>query len=92
MFVWMIIIIILTVSMIFSYYILPDTPEVVIVHAYAILLVSLAVMYRVFKKMRARRFENLISELNYLRMKVAQFEQEIEQQDIEIIDQEENQL
>ena len=75
MLVWIILIIILTVSMILSYYLIPDSPEIVVVHAYGILLVALGVLYRVFRKMRARRVENLLSELNYLRMKVAQFEQ-----------------
>jgi len=75
MLVWIILIIILTVSMILSYYLIPDSPEIVVAHAYGILLVALAVLYRVFRKMRARRVENLLSELNYLRMKVAQFEQ-----------------
>ncbi len=75
MLVWIILIVILTISMILSYYLVPDSPEVVVVHAYGILLVSLAVLYRVFKKMRARRLENLVAELNYLRMKIAQFEQ-----------------
>ena len=86
MLLWMLVIIVLTVSMIATYYLLPGKAEDLMVHAYAILLVSLAVLYRVFRKMRSRRMERLIEELNYLRMRVAQLEgsisgeEEIEEQ------------
>ncbi|RKZ27341.1 hypothetical protein DRQ29_03700 [bacterium] len=82
MIIWMIIIIILTISMILSYYLIPNSSEIVVVHAYGILLVSLAVLYRVFKKMRIKRIESLMSELNYLRMKLAQFEQNLDEQEM----------
>ena len=77
MFLWMLIIILLTVSMIMTYYLIPDGQEVLMVHAYAILLISLGIMYRVYRKMKARRTESLIEELNFLRMRVAQLEGEV---------------
>jgi len=60
-----------------TYYLIPDGQEVLMVHAYAILLISLGIMYRVYRKMKARRTESLIEELNFLRMRVAQLEGEI---------------
>ncbi len=89
MLIWMIIIIILTISMILSYYLMPDTPEVVIVNAYAILLVALAVFYRVLRKTRTGRLEDMLGELNYLRMRVEQLENQEEE---EIIDEKESEL
>lgn len=77
MLLWMIIIIILTISMILTYYLLPNTPEPLLAQAYAILLIALGVMYRVYRKIRQRRVENMIEELNYLRMRVAQLEGEV---------------
>ena len=74
---WMLIIILLTISMIISYYLMPDSPDVIMVHAYVILLIALAVLYRVYRKMRSRKSEKLLEELNYLRMKVAQLEGEL---------------
>jgi len=47
------------------------------VHAYVILLIALAVLYRVYRKMRLRKSENLLEEINYLRMRVAQLEGEV---------------
>lgn len=74
---WMFLIIILTISMIISYYLLPDSPDVIMVHAYVILLIALAVLYRVYRKMRLRKSESLLEEINYLRMRVAQLEGEV---------------
>ena len=71
---WIIVIILLTVSMILTYYLIPGAPEPLMVHAYVILLISLAVLYRIYRKTRSRRTETLIEELNYLRMRVAQLE------------------
>ena len=81
--------------MILSYYLIPDSSGIVVVHAYAILLVALAVLYRVFRKMRMKRVESLMSELNYLRMKLARFEQEIDEQEMledEVDEKEESEL
>ncbi len=74
---WMLLIIILTISMIISYYLLPNSSDVIMVHAYVILLIALAVLYRVYRKMRLRKSENLLEEINYLRMRVAQLEGEV---------------
>ncbi len=63
--------------MIISYYLLPDSPDVIMVHAYVILLIALAVLYRVYRKMRLRKSESLLEEINYLRMRVAQLEGEV---------------
>ena len=90
MLVWIILIVILTISMILSYYLVPDSPEVIVAHAYGILLISLAVLYRIFRKMRARKVENLLSELNYLRLKVAQFEQKYGELEDDILTEEED--
>lgn len=71
---WMLIIILLTISMIFAYYIIPDTPEVLMAHAYGILFVSLAVMYRVLRKIRAGKLEKLVEELNRQKLRIAELE------------------
>jgi len=71
---WIIVIILLTVSMILTYYLIPGSPEPMMAHAYVILLISLAVLYRIYRKTRSRHTEKLIEELNYLRMRVAQLE------------------
>jgi len=89
MLIWMIIIIILTISMILSYYLVPDTPEVVIVNAYAILLVTLGIFYRVLRKTRTGKLESMLGELNYLRMRIEQLENQEEE---EIIDEKESEL
>ncbi len=77
MLLWVIIIILLTISMIMTYYLFPNSPQIVMVHAYTILLVSLGILYRVYRKMRSQKTEKLVEELNYLRMKVAQLEGQI---------------
>ena len=87
MLVWTFIIIILTTSMIVTYYVFPSIPELLIAHAYAILLVSLAMMYKVYWKMETKRVENLLEQVNYLKMRVGQLE-EPPMDDIDLKDQE----
>lgn len=77
MLIWMFFIIVLTLSMILFYYIAPGEPQIVVVHAYLILLVSLAILYRVFRKTKTRRFEKLLEEINRLRLRVSELETQI---------------
>lgn len=74
MFIWMFFIIGLTISMILFYYIAPGEPQIVVIHAYLILLVSLGILYRIYRRTKARRLEKLLEEMNRLRLRVAELE------------------
>ena len=63
---WLLTIVAITASMVAFYYALPDSPEVILLHAYGILLVALGGLYRVVVKYRRGEREQLQSTVDKL--------------------------
>ncbi len=71
---WLLTIIAITASMVAFYYALPNSPEVILLHAYGILLVALGGLYRVVVKYRRGEREQLQSTVDNLDNKLSALE------------------
>jgi len=71
---WLLAIVAITASMVAFYYMLPNSPEVILLHAYGILLVALGGLYRVVVKYRRGEREQLQCTVDKLDNKLSALE------------------